>query len=44
MQESFLEAVDPVVVFGGQDDDNALEAFVIREGVLVAAGQFEEVG
>ena len=35
--------MDPVVVFGGEDDDNALEAFVIREGELVAVQQLEEV-
>lgn len=43
LPEAFLEAVDPVVVFGGEDDDNALEAFVIREGELVAVQQLEEV-
>ena len=33
-----------MVVFGnGADDDNALEAFVVREGELVRVQQFEEV-
>ena len=42
-QEPFLEAVDPVVVFGGEDEDNSLEAFVVREGELVPVPHFEEV-
>ena len=44
LQEPFLEAVDPVVVFGGEDEDNSLEAFVVREGELVRVPHFEEVG
>ena len=43
LQEPFLEAVDPVVVFGGEDEDNSLEAFVVREGELVRVPHFEEV-
>ena len=43
LQEPFLEAVDPVVVFGGEDEDNSLEAFIVREGELVRVRHFEEV-
>ena len=39
----FLAAVVPVVVFGGEDDDKAHEAFVIMEGELVAMQQLQEV-
>ena len=35
--------MDPVVVFGGEDEDNSLEAFVVREGELVRVPHFEEV-
>ena len=32
-----------MVVFGGEDEDNSLEAFVVREGELLRVPHFEGV-